>query len=198
MGLLNLIRDVFSSPESKAERKKRRKAAKPVKRYAPDYAQLEDRVMFSASPLPVEVLPGGDADVFDGAVAVMEQPETPTPTAGGEFFVFPTGGLPESDDGMTENEDQLRHELMFIDRNVPDYEQLIEDLNSRGDPDVELEIWMVETDRDGVDQITSLLAGYDDLDAVHIVSHGTDGNVGLGNIWLNADTVGAYAGKIAG
>ena len=39
-----------------------------MQRYAPDYALLEDRVMFSASPLPVEVLPGGDADVFDGAV----------------------------------------------------------------------------------------------------------------------------------
>jgi len=39
------------------------------------------------------------------------------------------------------------------------------------------------------------LSQYDELDAVHIVSHGSDGAVKLGNTWLNADNVEAYAGQ---
>ena len=33
---------------------------------------------------------------------------------------------------------------------------------------------------------------------MHLVSHGTDGQVKLGNTWLNLDNVGAYAGQLVG
>ncbi len=49
---------------------------------------------------------------------------------------------------------------------------------------------------DGIEQITEALAGHADLDAVHVLSHGTDGAVKLGDTWLTAENLDAYAGQI--
>ena len=51
---------------------------------------------------------------------------------------------------------------------------------------------------DGIEQISQALAKHDDLDAVHIVTHGTDGAVKLGNSWLSLKNVGGYASDLIG
>ena len=56
---------------------------------------------------------------------------------------------------------------------------------------------MLDSDSDGIDQISEYLANYSGIESVHIVSHGTDGEVRLGNTVLNADSLERYAGQIA-
>ena len=41
----------------------------------------------------------------------------------------------------------------------------------------------------GFDQITETLSSYDDLDAIHIITHGREGAIALGSDWLNNDNL---------
>ncbi|WP_372899178.1 DUF4347 domain-containing protein, partial [Stieleria sp.] len=79
---------------------------------------------------------------------------------------------------------------------IEDYQQLLDDLRSdRGNAD--LEIYLLDGLRDGVEQVGEILSGYTDVDAVHFVSHGTQGQFQLGNTWLSIDNLDAHAGSIA-
>ena len=90
----------------------------------------------------------------------------------------------------------LRLELVLIDSNVVAGQQLIDDLAA--DDNRQLLVFMIDKDADGIEQISDLLGQYANIDAVHIVSHGVDAAVQLGNSWLSAATLGLYAEQIAG
>ena len=53
-------------------------------------------------------------------------------------------------------------------------ELLVADLTSSRDDGRRIEVAVLDGERDGVEQISNLLAQYQDLDAVHLVSHGTE------------------------
>ena len=91
-----------------------------------------------------------------------------------------------------------RRELVIVDSGVEDTERLVDDLRSSGVAGRGIEVVLLEPARDGIAQISEILAGYDDLDAVHIVSHGSEGRIQLGSAWLDADSLATHAGVIAG
>ena len=62
----------------------------------------------------------------------------------------------------------------------------------------QIDVVLLTNDCNGISQITETLAGYDDLDAVHIVSHGTAGAMKLGSEWLTADNLDVFAEEMAG
>ena len=64
--------------------------------------------------------------------------------------------------------------LVFVDSTVENYQGLI----SATKPDSELVI--LDPSRDGIEQISAELANYDNVAAVHIVSHGEPGSISLG------------------
>ncbi|MDX1764619.1 MAG: DUF4347 domain-containing protein, partial [bacterium] len=92
----------------------------------------------------------------------------------------------------------VRREIVFIDTQVPDYQDLVNDLLATSDDGRHVEVVLLDSQRDGVEQISKTLSGYQDLEAVHIVSHGRDGSIQLGNGWLTDETVDAYADSIEG
>ena len=51
---------------------------------------------------------------------------------------------------------------------------------------------MLDPNQDGVVQIDNVLSQYDNIDAVHIISHGSPGDIILGNADLNTDTIENY------
>lgn len=168
-----------------------------------DAAQLEDRVMLSATPLVDAVV---NAD--QGAVAV----ETPAQTAtvdpslvdayaddqNADEFRY-SDAPPDAEQRQLDRAEQAtRLELVFVDTGAEDYQHLVDDLLADSDSTRELEVYLLDSNRDGVDQISEILAGYDDVDAIHLVSHGTDGQLKLGNVWLTSDNLSGYAGDIAG
>jgi len=65
-------------------------------------------------------------------------------------------------------------------------------------PDVSLEYLILDAERDGIEQISEAIAGLSDLSAVHIVSHGADGVVELGNSELSASTLTQYQSQLNG
>ena len=74
---------------------------------------------------------------------------------------------------------------------------MLDDLWSNTDPSREIEVVLLQNSRDGITQITEALAGRIDLDAVHIVSHGTDAAVKPGSTWLTSESLAGYVGEIA-
>jgi hypothetical protein len=91
--------------------------------------------------------------------------------------------LLEEDSGRSKSRPvpaQRRHELVFIDAGVPDQQLLLEDLKYRQEDGRFIEVVILHGSRDGIKQVKEALASRDQLDAIHFISHGTDGAVQLG------------------
>ena len=78
-------------------------------------------------------------------------------------------------------------EIVFVDSAVNNYQQLVDDLRADTNGERNFEVIMLERDRDGIEQISTRLQGYDNVGAMHIISHGSDGSIQLGNSSLTAD-----------
>ncbi|HTM55323.1 MAG TPA: DUF4347 domain-containing protein, partial [Pirellulales bacterium] len=91
----------------------------------------------------------------------------------------------------------VRHEIAFVDTAVLNYQQLVEQIASSRSEARQIDVVLLDRSRDGVEQISQALATRSDLDAVHLISHGTEGAIQLGSIWLSNDNLPAYSATIA-
>ena len=91
-----------------------------------------------------------------------------------------------------------QRELVIIDSRTPDAEVLFSDLFAQTEDGRILEVVMLEPDRDGIDQLNELLAGRSDLSALHIISHGTDRGLLLGNGLVDQNDLDSQAEEIQG
>jgi len=83
-------------------------------------------------------------------------------------------------------------EIVFIDAAVEDRDTLIAGI------DPSIEIVMLDSDRDGVEQIADALSSRSDVDAIHILSHGRSGTLDLGSTKLTeASMKGRHADEMA-
>ena len=104
-------------------------------------------------------------------------------------------------DGVAAEQNASPRELVFLDAGIDDFEMLLHDLLGRG-----VEVRVLDAERDGVEQIGEILAAYDrNLDTVHLVSHGSDEGVQLGDTWLTleslperAESLAAWRGALTG
>ena len=81
--------------------------------------------------------------------------------------------------------------LVFIDANVDDWQYLAAGL------DDSVELYVIDSDRDGMDQITAIVQKRSDkIDAIHIVSHGSPGCLYLGNAVISEDTLKEYHSQL--
>jgi Domain of unknown function (DUF4347) len=79
--------------------------------------------------------------------------------------------------------------ILFLDPSIPDYQSLIQGLEA----DVQLVI--IDPTQDGIAQITDALK-LGVYDTVHIVSHGSVGNLNLGTTQLNSETISGYRDRL--
>ncbi|WP_319287850.1 DUF4347 domain-containing protein, partial [Desulfosarcina sp.] len=144
------------------------------------YEELEQRVLFSA-------------DVAPGLVTAAPVEQVLTEDL--------TGDVPVEHDAAPEASEQaaaeIRKELVVVNENVADYQQLIDDLQG-GDANRIIEVVVLESDRDGIDQVSEILSERSDLAAVHFISHGADGQINLGDTWLNSTTLQENSEAVAG
>ncbi|QDS88367.1 Cadherin domain protein [Rosistilla ulvae] len=143
---------------------------------------LEDRVLFSATPM------GAVADLVDvdGTGVQSSQVAHLLESEAAEV----SDGAAASDATRASNANQI----VFIDSAVADLDALTADLNR---DDSRFAVFILDAQRDGVDQISEILAGQQDVQGIHIVSHGEEGQIKLGNTWLGIDEMDGYAGQIA-
>jgi CSLREA domain-containing protein len=84
------------------------------------------------------------------------------------------------------------HSLVFIDAAVEDYQSLVNGVIS------DTKVFVIESTKNGVEQITEILATYADRDfsRIHIVCHGAPGSLQLGNTHLGLDTLEYYTQQL--
>ncbi len=85
---------------------------------------------------------------------------------------------------------QSKKTVLFIDGNVTDYQTLIAGVITG------TEVVILDTEQDGILQITEKLSQYHDIDSIHILSHGRQAELQLGNTALNLYTLNIYRSAI--
>jgi Ca2+-binding RTX toxin-like protein len=80
--------------------------------------------------------------------------------------------------------------VVFVDAGVENYQQLVDGVIPTA------EVFVLDTAADGIEQISQVLQQRQDVDAVHIISHGAPGCLYLGNTQLSLDTFNYYATQL--
>ncbi len=94
---------------------------------------------------------------------------------------------------------EQRQEIILIDAATPNYQQLLESMDP-DKPGTDYQIFILQSDRDGIEQIGEILGRFEGVDAIHLISHGNSTGLQLGNAWLgeaslddNADAISSWA-----
>jgi hypothetical protein len=140
--------------------------AKSEKKRRAVLEEIEPRILYSADFAPA----------LADAAAFVPEAEQRTLEPSGEFIQT-----------STQDTQTRRHEIVFVDPATPEYQKLIDDIRAQ-DGDADIEVVLLDLERDGIEQISQTLAGRRDISAMHLISHGAEGSVQLGSSLLNFDS----------
>ncbi len=79
--------------------------------------------------------------------------------------------------------DAVPNAIIFIDTSVAGYDALVAEWQDRGT------VVLIDSTRDGIEQVMTALAGRSNLDAIHFVSHGGQNNFALGTTTIGIDSI---------
>jgi hypothetical protein len=163
-----------------SNRAKRQKGGRPF------FEALEDQVLYSA-----DALGGLDALAFrDRDDSIIQASLLPVNRQDDDASAQQTQSA--------ENHEYTRaYELVFVDTNTSNYQQLVDDLLLDRTDERRFDVFILNNEYDGIEQISDVLSGYDSLDAVHIISHGFDSTINIGATDLDADALHANSAAIA-
>ncbi len=99
-------------------------------------------------------------------------------------------GIPISGGSGRWSATDRRSSIAFVDAGLSDVQTLTTGLQA------DTTVYLLDAAGDALSQITRILAGYQDLAAVAIVSHGRDGGLQLGNSWLDRNGLMGQAGLV--
>ncbi len=92
--------------------------------------------------------------------------------------------------GIAQNSFAPAQQIVFIDSQVEDYQLLAAGVIPG------IEVVVLESDRNGIEQITEVLSQRTDISTIHLVSHGSPGCIYLGNTNLSLNTLNQYEEKL--
>jgi Ca2+-binding RTX toxin-like protein len=81
-------------------------------------------------------------------------------------------------------------QILFIDANVSDAQSIIDSIS----PD--MDVYQLDNQTSAIEQIATILNGYQNLDAVHIISHGSEGKLAFANGALSNANIGDYSAQL--
>ncbi|MDC0997178.1 Ig-like domain-containing protein, partial [Candidatus Pelagibacter sp.] len=82
--------------------------------------------------------------------------------------------------------DQNKKNVVFIDSAVSDYETIINSFKEN------TEFYLINSNEDGFKRISEILNDRKDIDGLHIIGHGSAGEILFGNAFLNNETIDNY------
>ncbi|MEW8315037.1 MAG: FG-GAP-like repeat-containing protein [Candidatus Thiodiazotropha endolucinida] len=144
--------------------------------------ELEPRILLSADLVGVAVDPAS-SDVEQQ----VDETELQTIEAGLQSVLS----------NQTDESDISTRELVIIDPATPDYQSLVDDLISRDGDGRSFEIVLLDSSANGIEQLNETLAQYQGLNAIHLISHGGEGEIRLGDATLNQDGLQQSAEQIS-
>jgi len=80
-----------------------------------------------------------------------------------------------------------RQEVVFVDSQVANLAELLAGLSGNA------EVVVLDASKDGLQQMADYLQGRSGLDAIHLLSHGADGTVQMGNVWLSSGNLAEHS-----
>ncbi|MEG4172284.1 DUF4347 domain-containing protein, partial [Microcoleus sp. S13_D1] len=83
----------------------------------------------------------------------------------------------------------MNKQIIFVDSSVQDYQSLIQGIDLA-------QIVILNENSSAIDQITNALADQKDIEAVHIVSHGSEGSLKLGADVLNDNNLETFSDRL--
>ena len=86
---------------------------------------------------------------------------------------------------------QASNAVIFVDAGVEDHEAMLSEFDS------DAEVIFLSADKDGIEQISAALAERSGLSSVHIVAHGDEGEVRLGNSVVRTENLEQYSSQLA-
>ena len=160
-----------------------------------DFYPLEDRILLSGEGLEgAEAAPEVDPELTASLMAEMAPEGQATPNHPSHEHQDPQqndlADVPPFDPA-------LPLEVVFIDAGVEDSQTLLDALRGEGEDQTQWLVVELNVDEDGIEQITQRLSRLNDVDAIHIVSHGDGEGLQLGDTKLNIDTAAGYAGELS-
>ncbi len=168
--------------------------------------RLEDRVLFSASVIAPIVAEMADAGMMGSSsastISVLEDSGFGIPDAQLLDVVADSllpGQNADQSTHASASADERTLELVFLDSSISNPEQMMAELSrdSGGDLSRNLEFIIVDSQKDGIAQITSALLRYNGVDGLHIVSRGEAGQIQLGSTRLSLETLDRYRPAIS-
>ncbi len=123
------------------------------------------------------------------------QPEPASVEPGQETSGTNESGEPQDDNAApvtaadTESDDQSSS-IVIIDGGVEDSQTIKDNLDNQAT------VYVLDSEQDGVEQITTILQNHDDVESLHIMSHGSSGSVTLGNSELDAGNIEDYRDQL--
>ncbi|MCL6396484.1 tandem-95 repeat protein [Pectobacterium carotovorum subsp. carotovorum] len=85
----------------------------------------------------------------------------------------------------------IRKEAVFIDTALTDYQTLVNSVPTGVD------VFLLDSSKDGLSQLAAWAETHKGYDAIHILSHGNEGQVRLGNLTLDSATAEARSADLA-
>ena len=149
---------------------------------------LEPRIMFDGAALVT------GAEVVQDTTA---QDQTVIPGIDGETSTDSKPNDSSASDalwtsGLSLSAPSDRQEIVFIDTRVEGYQTLMEGIDPNAD------VIILDSTRDGVEQIAEALNGRTDIDAIHLIAEGNEAELHLGTSFLTQEAIsGRYANLFA-
>ena len=176
-------------------------------------ARLEERVLMSASPMAL--VAEGAVQAVEATVAVMETGVELSGEADVELELLSDNDVAEdgiadegynaisadaegqvdldSDAADLSPDEASGPELIVIDYRVQDADTLLESLLRDGR---DVRLLRLDADSDGLSQITDKLEQIGNVSAIHLLTHGRDGEILLGSTHLNSTTLAQHAPEL--
>ncbi len=85
------------------------------------------------------------------------------------------------------NQNIRTKQFVFIDSAVDDIEVLIESFDDN------TEVYIIQSDVDGFKEMQNILADEKNIDGIHVIGHGSIGQIAFGDATLNTETLNEYA-----
>ena len=170
-----------------------------------EYGVLEDRLLLSGVPLTdlaagenLPELQETDLDFALDARRLEGSTESYMPESPHQDFSGAPLQLQAAEALFAESRPNETAEIVFVDSTAADYEYLIDDIRQQTRDGRDIDVYLLDSRSSGMEQIAEVLSGYSALDAIHLVSHGSDGTLRLGATNLNFGNLDEYSDTIAG
>lgn len=159
-----------------------------IERFSRKPAAPQPVVASAAAPLLMALEPRIMFDASVGVVAEVAAEQTTVDTSTDSAVT----DAPAAAADTRSQQNNSRQEVVFVDGGVANVEQLVAGLGSNA------EVVILDPTKDGLQQMADYLKGRENLDAIHLLSHGAEGTVQMGNVWLSSANLAEHSAALQG